>query len=203
MTADKQKKEAEALKLRRKAIALLQSEGESMRHISKSLYEADKNKNRDRRDNTLELLMKDKCESEYQKVAGSLSRVASSVATSAPVVSVPPAAKESSSVEADEPLPSNWERVPNPNGKTPAYYFWNKETNETTWTRPANIVSEWMECVHESSNQKYWKHSVTGEKRWTPFVANAVESKDTSKRSVEIAFNNNDSNKKIRANNHI
>lgn len=36
-------------------------------------------------------------------------------------------------------LPPNWEAVQDPEGRT---YWWNVETNETTWTKPVAVVAK-------------------------------------------------------------
>uniref|UniRef100_A0A7S4B3A4 WW domain-containing protein n=1 Tax=Chrysotila carterae TaxID=13221 RepID=A0A7S4B3A4_CHRCT len=36
-------------------------------------------------------------------------------------------------------LPPNWEEVHDPEGRS---YWWNVETNETTWMRPTNVVAK-------------------------------------------------------------
>eukprot|EP01036_Dinobryon_divergens_P053461 gene53461-71465_t len=77
-------------------------------------------------------------------------------------------------------LPLFWEEVKDKaSGDT---YYWNKQTNETSWERPNTLESPvvdnsdlnvdalpagWVEVVHSSTLQKYYIHQATGEKRWT------------------------------------
>ena len=39
----------------------------------------------------------------------------------------------------DEPLAEGWEAVTDDEGRT---YWWNTETNETTWTKPVAVVAK-------------------------------------------------------------
>lgn len=71
------------------------------------------------------------------------------------------------------------------------HYFWNVKTNETSWERPTCVVEieetsmnetyaetvkhettkqqgDWIESIHHASQQKYWVHKGTGEKRFSP-----------------------------------
>ena len=41
--------------------------------------------------------------------------------------------------DIDEPLAEGWEAVVDDTGRT---YWWNTETNETTWTKPVAVLTK-------------------------------------------------------------
>ncbi len=41
--------------------------------------------------------------------------------------------------DIDEPLAEGWEAVVDDTGRT---YWWNTETNETTWTKPVAVLAK-------------------------------------------------------------
>lgn len=96
----------------------------------------------------------------------------------------------------ESPLPINWEAVLDPSSSE--YYYWNRITSETTWTRPvldSSFVSEtdlppgWVEVVHSGTKQVYYQHQGTSEKRWTkPSLSddnNAAKSNNSSLKQTE------------------
>jgi hypothetical protein len=173
LNAEKLQKEAIAQREKAKALSYLQSEGQSVKEVSLELHEAGKLK--EQRDNTLELLMREKAQTELAKlenalnipVAAKSSTAAITVNANKPVVPAP----RSSTIPA--PLPAGWQVVVDKaSGKN---YYWNKATKVTTWTRPVAVPSApappsravvWKEVVHPATQQVYFIHTQTGEKRW-------------------------------------
>lgn len=187
MHTERLRKEAIAQARKAKALSHLLSEGQSVKEVSLELHEAGKLKKE--LDNTLELLMKEKAQTEITKIVLSsrpTSTESVTIAGSQPSVDVNHAAAVSSSSStlaapvtvstAPAALPAGWQVVVDKaSGKN---YYWNKSTKVTTWTRPiapatmAVLTSPvqpvlWKEVVHPATQQVYFVHSDTGEERWS------------------------------------
>ena len=50
---------------------------------------------------------------------------------------------------------------------TPNPYYWNSETNETSWTAPQEQKSAWQKVTDENTGREYYWNAATGEVKWT------------------------------------
>jgi len=179
LNAEKLIKEAAAQKQKKKALAYLVTEGQSLKEVAPELHEAGKKESQ--RDNTLELLMKEKAQNELAKLEQSLNQPLPKSASAAhivdsksgPISDTDDASPTGACSVAPAALPTGWQIVVDK--KTGKNYYWNKSTNVTTWTRPVGSVAAplpervavWKEVVHPATQQVYFVHTKTGEKKWT------------------------------------
>lgn len=121
------------------------------------------------RDNTLSILQKRKME---EVASTSLQKSAAS----------PSAIDDKNDLECIDAdvLPFNWKAIFDL--KSGAYYYWNKQSNETSWISPRVSIAEkedkekedkktvpsgWKEIVHPATKQIYYLNSASGEKSFT------------------------------------
>lgn len=192
LSEEKLKQEKEAQKRKADAISYLQAEGQSMKTISSELH-AQNTKN-ELKDNTLELLMKEKLKKEL---------AAKTIKTMSVVQHT------SLTTENNAMLPEHWQKVLDPSSNK--YYYWNKVTNVTAWELPKQTLvdsssgdkgkegweDEWDKVVHASTNQVFYVNKITKEKVSTKPVIIVEEkvkgiidkSEDVRKRNIEDVDN--------------
>lgn len=166
---EKLKQEQEAKRKRELAIKYLHQEGQSMKTISAELHE----KSKVTKDNTLELLLKEKT---ARLTSSSNSHISTeSILRNSVLLAQNEEPKEQFVVDDL----TKWQKVLDP--KSGLYYYWNSSTNETTWTKPiakkpiaqsstvqtSGLPDGWTEQIHHATKQVFYVHTATGEKRWS------------------------------------
>lgn len=117
------------------------------------------------RDNTMTLLKKRKAETETKRTYSS----GCSLTCGGKSIKC-----DQNDGDVIEKLPVNWAAVEDPHSSK--IYYWNKVTNETSWSLPKQTVAAqdvsdcpygWKDVVHPATGQKYFIHKDSGEKSWT------------------------------------
>jgi hypothetical protein len=181
---EKMIKEAEAHKKRTEALKFLETKGQSVGPISIKQIEENKNK----ADNTLSLLLKEK--------AQNLSKGSSEKSSKFALLKQQNESREEFALKTSNaltaPLKRNWKEVPDVVSKKS--YYWNTVTNETTWDRPIEVENmndynglnlntsrvddlppNWIEKTHAATKQSFYQNTVTGKTSFTrPVVEKTV-----------------------------
>ncbi|RYH15853.1 hypothetical protein EON65_30990 [archaeon] len=187
-------KELEAQKFRKAALKHLESQGQRV-NVNGTMMGSVVEKQQI--DNTLQLLLRQsasdkKKQEENLERKGLLSSRSAVVTDNTPAVTsnIPSATGSNIAVVVSNqlaPLPTNWKAVFDEGiGKT---YYWNTETNETSWDRPATaapaslppttpvssaststhiLPAGWEERVHPATKQIYYFHATTKQTSHTP-----------------------------------
>lgn len=197
LTEDQYRKELAAQKARVKAMEHLKTTGcgpgafeDTLNSRGAAAALASKRETTYSTDNTLDILRKRRATEEQAKHA--LLQQQNSFRST---VSLPDSANKPS------PLPSGWEEVMDV--KSRKTYYWNRVTNETTWTRPppdpveerrvdksssgseSDLPAGWLAVLHEGTGQVYYIHQGTKEKRWNrPTASNCTTDIPTAKRKA-------------------
>lgn len=184
----KLEKELLAQKLRTQALLHLQKEGQAVEKIPLTGVMIPKKDVGKGGDNTLDIILKQKAKALNDIKAKSFASVDKSI---------PPqqqsASKETAPLITVSSLPSCWQEVPD--GSTGRSYYWNTQTNVTTWERPelpsgstvpAPALPEgWVEKTHPATRQKYYSHTATGRTSVTLPVAPSASATTSTATPVE------------------
>jgi hypothetical protein len=182
--SSKVERELEAQKARLKAMKYLASVGESVPSREPEITTTTARS----RDNTLDLQLQSKVKSLSTDKLGSLkSSILSQQLNERSRASGPTGGNDSTIVPP-------WSKVLDPS--TNLYYYWNVETNDTSWERPnpsssvstktyqssrsttgnhQHLPEGWKELVHTATNQVYYYNEKTGE-RSSSFPSSSVSS---------------------------
>lgn len=197
MSSWKKEQELEAQKKRNQALKYLDKEGQRVdKNVYAILADRQSSSASNARDNTLQLLFKEKSKNTpNEQTSSSAGKSTESLAEAKKALIQQ---QEELRAKVENPLPPNWKETIDPTSGNP--YYWNTETQETTWTRPEckadpkndNLPEGWVEKVHPATNQKYYFHASTGktssEKPTAQTIIESSKTLATSARSL-IASN--------------
>jgi hypothetical protein len=174
-------KEAEAHRKRTEALKFLETKGQSVGPVSIKQIEENKNK----ADNTLSLLLKEKAQYLSKGTSEKDSKFALLKQQNESREEI--ALKVSNTLSA--PLKRDWKEVPDVVSKKS--YYWNTVTNEVTWDRPVQVEvvndysglntprvndlpPNWIEKTHAATKQSFYQNTVTGKTSFTRPVTEVV-----------------------------
>jgi hypothetical protein len=183
-------KELEAQRKRVQALKYLESQGQTVATDFEVLAQIDKKDNK--RDNTLELLRKQKIDEETKK--SELNAKSKLLQLQNDLVAIKKKEQDTKNETKDDnigDLPGNWEAIFD--DKSTKYYYWNRVTNTTTWDKPQKaelntpvVEGLWVQQFHQGSKQNYWLNKETGEKRFE--VAMPVDIPNSTSSSSSSTF---------------
>jgi hypothetical protein len=193
--SDKKDAERAAQKLRDQAVKYLEKEGQ---HVDKNVYgllaQRQSSSMSNVRDNTLQLLFKERSELNKLSQTNTVNKAVSTAADITDLKQNLLGQQTELRSKIEHPLPPQWKEIVDPESGNP--YYWNTETQETSWTRPeykapeppkpiSNLPEGWIEKIHPATNQKYYFHSATGKS--SSELPTAAPKIDTTKSSSKLA----------------
>jgi hypothetical protein len=195
--SDKKDTERVAQKLREQAVKYLEKEGQ---HADKNVYsllaQRQSSSMSNVRDNTLQLLFKEKAELNKLPQTNSINKAVTATADITDLKQNILGQQTELRSKIEHPLPPQWKEIVDPESGNP--YYWNTETQETSWTRPeykapeppkpiSNLPEGWIEKIHPATNQKYYFHPATGKSSSElPSVAPKTETMKSSSKPSSV-----------------